>query len=127
MSLLPSLHGASAPARDFVYSELDYAFRPARLALGRPAHEARAFSIRDRSWRYVHWLGLPDQLYDLERDPQELHDLGGENAFQSVREAMRRKLCDFLMRRRTRHTVSDEFIERWTHGRIARGVRLGEW
>jgi hypothetical protein len=31
------------------------------------------------------------------------------------------------MRRRTRHTVSDEFIERCTHGRIARGVRLGEW
>ncbi|MGE0811631.1 MAG: sulfatase-like hydrolase/transferase, partial [Immundisolibacter sp.] len=52
-SLLPLLRGEAPPWRDFVYSELDYGFREARVRLGKTPQQSRAFSIRDERWRYV--------------------------------------------------------------------------
>ena len=49
-SLLPLLHGHSPAAwRGFAYSELDYSYRHARLALGKDVHQCRAFSLRTRT------------------------------------------------------------------------------
>lgn len=33
------------------------------------------FMVRWDDWKYVHYPGHPDQLFDLEADPDELHDL----------------------------------------------------
>jgi arylsulfatase A-like enzyme len=71
-SLLPLLRGETPAWRDFVYSELDYGFKGARLALGRTPQQARAFSIRTATHRYVNWLDLPEQLFDLQADPSEI-------------------------------------------------------
>ncbi|HSV57670.1 MAG TPA: sulfatase/phosphatase domain-containing protein [Variovorax sp.] len=76
-SLAPLLHGGEvADWRDFTYSELDYGFREARRILQKTPQQARAFSIRNARWRYVYWLDEPEQLYDLEADPDQMNDLG---------------------------------------------------
>jgi arylsulfatase A-like enzyme len=126
-SLLPLLHGERPPWRDFVYSELDYGFREARRLLGRTPQQSRAFSIRNERWRYVHWLDLPEQLFDLAADPDELQDLGRDPGHAAVREALRAALLDFLARRKHRTTVSDEFVEARTNQHKRAGVYYGQW
>ena len=127
-SLIPLLHGKAAPAwRDFTYSELDYSYRHARLALGKGVHECRAFSLRGARWRYVYWLGEREQLFDLQSDPQELQDLGADESTAATRAQLRDRLLDFLARRRHRTTVSDESVARGTGAYKHAGVFFGQW
>jgi arylsulfatase A-like enzyme len=127
-SLLPLLHGQAAPKwRDFAYSELDYSYRHARLALGKHVQQCRAFSLRTARWRYVYWLDEPEQLFDLSVDPQEFNDLGRENSSDTVRTELRTQLLDFLARRRHRITVTDEAVERATGAYKKAGVFFGQW
>ena len=127
-SLLPLLRGETPPDwRDFVYSELDYGFRLARQLRGKTPQQARAFSIRDARWRYVFWLDEPEQLFDLQADPDEMHDLGRDAGHAAVRSALRGRLLDFLARRKHRTTVSDEFVEQATNRSKQAGVFYGQW
>lgn len=126
-SLIPLLHGQTPPWRDCVYSELDYGFRGARQLLGRTPQQSRAFSIRTRSHRYVDWLDLPEQLWDLRADPDQFDDLGTDVGSAAIRQAMRDKLLDFLARRKHRTTVSDEFVEQRTDKHKQAGVHYGQW
>jgi choline-sulfatase len=45
---------------------------------------AAAFMIRHGSFKYVHYVGMPPQLFDLEADPLETVDLGQDAAFAGV-------------------------------------------
>jgi arylsulfatase A-like enzyme len=126
-SLLPLLEGDTPPWRDFVYSELDYSFRQARLLRGKSPQQARAFSLRTDRWRYVFWLDEPEQLFDLQADPQEMHDLGRDPSHAAVRQTMRDTLLDFLARRKHRTTVSDTFVEQRTNQYKKAGVFFGQW
>jgi arylsulfatase A-like enzyme len=129
-SLLPLLEGRSEtqpPWRDFTYSELDYGFRQARVLLGKTPQQSRAFSIRTERWRYVHWLDEPEQLFDLQADPQEFEDLGRDDSHAAVRATLRDRLLGFLARRRHRTTVSDAFIEQRTNRHKQAGVFFGQW
>jgi arylsulfatase A-like enzyme len=127
-SLQPLLHGqACAPWRDFVFSELDYSYREARLRLKKDVHQCRAFSLRTDRWRYVHWLDEPEQLFDLHADPQEFVDLGRDDSTSGVRAAMRDRLLDFLARRRHRTTLTDAQIEHGTAQHKRAGVFFGQW
>ena len=38
-----------------------------------------AFMVRWRNWKYIHYSGLPPQLFDLDADPDELVDLGADD------------------------------------------------
>ena len=38
------------------------------------------FMLRRGRWKYIHYAGLPPQLFDLEADPEELDDLGDDPA-----------------------------------------------
>jgi arylsulfatase A-like enzyme len=127
-SLMPLLHGRPAPAwRDFTYSELDYSYRHARLALGKDVHQCRAFSLRSERWRYVYWLDEPEQLFDLQADPGELHDLGRDASTAAVRAGLRDRLLDFLARRRHRTTVTDAAVRTGTGAYKKAGVFFGQW
>ena len=124
----PLLHGQPAvPWRDFVYSELDYCFRQARLILRKDVHRCRAFSLRTERWRYVHWLDEPEQLFDLQADPQEFDDLGRDASTAAVRAELRDRLLDFLARRRHRTTLTDAQIEHGTAQHKRAGVFFGQW
>jgi choline-sulfatase len=43
-----------------------------------------AFMIRRGKWKYVHYVGLPPMLFDLEADPCELQDLGRDARYAPV-------------------------------------------
>ena len=123
------LHGLpdGQPWRDCVYSELDYSFRQARLLRGKTPRNARAWSLRTDRWRYVYWLDEPEQLYDLQADPEEFQDLGTSAAYAEVRGALRHRLLEWMLRGRTRTTMSDEAVERATNAHKRAGVYFGQW
>jgi arylsulfatase A-like enzyme len=130
--LQPLLHGARLSAgawRDCVFSELDYAFRAARLTLGRKPDECRAWMVRTAEWKYVHWQGFPPQLFHLAADPDELVDLGRDPsaALEAVREGMRRRLLDWHGGRKMRVTLNDAEVERRTDAHKRAGVHFGQW
>ncbi len=47
-----------------------------------------AFMVRRGRWKYVHYVGLAPQLFDLEADPFEANDLGADPAHAEIRETM---------------------------------------
>lgn len=127
-SLVPLLHGAVIePWRDCVFSELDYAFRDARLELGRRPDECYAWMVRDVRWKYVHYQGLRPQLFDLQQDPDELDDLGADPAYGTVRSEMKGRLADWLMTRKRRTTIDNATVEKTTEGWKKLDMQIGVW
>ena len=127
-SLLPLTRGdAPADWRDAAFSELDYAFRRARLVLGRGVRECRGFMVRTREWKYVHWEGFRPQLFDLAADPGELADLGADPGCDAVRASMRERLFDWIATRARRTGVTDERVRRLTDAHRAHGIHIGIW
>jgi choline-sulfatase len=56
-----------------------------------------AFMIRHRQYKYVHYVAYAPQLFDLERDPEELTDLAKDPAYAKVLAECRERLyaiCD---------------------------------
>lgn len=56
-----------------------------------------AFMIRHGKYKYVHYVAYRPQLFDLERDPEELRDLAQDPAYGSVVDECRTRLyamCD---------------------------------
>jgi choline-sulfatase len=43
-----------------------------------------AFAIRDGRFKYVHYVKYPPQLFDLERDPEEIDDLAADPRYADV-------------------------------------------
>jgi arylsulfatase A-like enzyme len=126
-SLLALTRGSAEGWRDAVFSELDYSFRTARKLLGRNPFDCRAWMVRTAEWKYVYWLDLPPQLFDLAHDPDEFHDLGADPAFDAVRAAMQRRLFDWFARLKRRATVSADVVEARTDTHAAHGVIFGVW
>ena len=123
------LHGrdAATPWRDCVYSELDYSFRQARILRGKTPQNARAWSVRTDRWRYVYWLDEPEQLYDLHADPDEFQDLGTSATHAAIRQELRERLLDWMLRGKRRTTMSDEAVEKATNAHKRAGVFFGQW
>jgi arylsulfatase A-like enzyme len=119
--------GDNGAWREAVFSELDYAYRQARLILGRPADRCRAWMVRTARWKYVHWQDLPPQLFDLAADPAEFFDLGRDPGHGSVRADLRQRLLDWFtgLKRRTTQTLDD--VAAGTHRYKQAGVFYGEW
>ena len=127
-SLMPLLHAeAGATGKTAVYSELDYSFRLARQLCHKTPQQARAFSLRTARWRYVYWLDAPEQLFDLQNDPNELQDLGREPSSDSTRNELRRQLLEKMLHMKHRTSVADEFIVQRTNTHKDWGVHFGVW
>ena len=75
----------------------------------------------------MYWLDEPEQLYDLQADPEEFQDLGTSAAHAGVRGALRHRLLEWMLRGRTRTTMSDEAVERATNAHKRAGVYFGQW
>ena len=128
-SLQPLLAAGSAPSgwRETVFCDSDFAVRHARRTLGLAPDQARGFMARSRRWKYVYYERFPPQLFDLDSDPHELHDLGRSPAHAAVRDDMKDRLFHWLLNRKTRVTISNELIDRLTGSAKQRGYRFGEW
>jgi choline-sulfatase len=55
---------------------------------------AASYMVRIGQYKLIHHIGMPQQLFDLEADPDELHDLAGD----PVHEAVRAGLAEVLIR-----------------------------
>ncbi|MBQ0929579.1 sulfatase-like hydrolase/transferase [Ideonella alba] len=127
-SLLPLTRGQTLPSwRDTTVSELDFAYKAARRRLGLAPDQCQAWSLRNARWRYVYWQSAPEQLYDLQADPDQFVDLGRSAATEGVRQAFRGQLLAWLAARKRRTTVSLEQIERGTDNHKKAGVFYGQW
>lgn len=126
-SLLAAIRGGHAPARDAVFSELDYSFYEARREVGVTPSAARAVMVRTKEWKLVHYDGFQPQLYDLVNDPLELEDRGTEPDAASAREALYDLLFDWMRQRRNRITMSDNDVPRLADRFTSQGVIIGEW
>jgi hypothetical protein len=126
---LPLLRGHEPVSewREAAFSELDYPFRPARLALGINPYDARAFMVRTADWKYIHYEGFAPQLFDLHADPHELHDLGLSPTYANVRAALHERLFTWLRTRRTRVTITEAMAAQRTASARRRGIVIGEW
>lgn len=113
--------------RDCVFSELDYSYRLARLLVHKTPQTARAWSVRTERWRYVYWMGEPEQLYDLQADPDQFQDLGREATHAAVRAELRARLFDWFTRLKRRTTVTDAAVEKGTDAYKKAGVFYGQW
>ncbi len=126
-SLLPLLRGGEDGVwREAVFSEADYACRPARRDLGVAPDAARAFMVRTQRWKYIHYTNFGAELFDLEQDPDELHDLGKDPDCRAPRDEMRARLFDWFAARRTRVNITNARIEGMGNPR-ARGIVFGAW
>ncbi|WP_170423800.1 sulfatase-like hydrolase/transferase [Ruegeria arenilitoris] len=56
-----------------------------------------AFMIRKGKWKYIYYVGMEPQLFNLETDPEEVNDLGTSASHQAVRDELHAellKICD---------------------------------
>ncbi len=113
--------------RDAVFSELDWSYRDARRMLGFAPDRCCAWMVRTRDWKYVHWLDLPPQLFDLRNDPHEFHDLGRVASSEQQRQEMRARLLDWFTRLKRRTTVTLDDVEQGTAAYKRAGVYFGQW
>ena len=127
-SLVPLLYGNLEESwRDAVFCEMDYSIRHARNTLSKPVDKCRAYMVRDKRWKYVYFNGFDPQLFDLEKDPKELNDLGNDPKYKEIREDMFRKLFEWMSQRQIRKTLSKDEIASRTGSSKKRGYLFGVW
>jgi len=104
-SLLPLLRGETMDHRQYVFSEGGalkteihthetdrpreniYWSRPA-LQFTEPEVHGKAVMIRSKEWKYVRRLYDTDELYDLDNDPDEVHNLIDDPSLADVRQEL---------------------------------------
>ena len=56
-----------------------------------------AFMLRKGRWKLIHYVGFADELFDLDNDPEELHNLAPQPELANVRQDLHaelRRICD---------------------------------
>jgi arylsulfatase A-like enzyme len=125
-SLLPLLRGEKpADWRDFAISEYDYSTTPMAAELDVPPRQARLFMVADKRWKYIHAEGFRPMLFDLENDPREFRDLGGDPEYEAARQMMAERLAAWALRPSQRTTKSEAEILAMRGGSPRTGVLLG--
>lgn len=81
-SLVPLLHGDTAGWNDTVYGEILF-----ECAI------APCLMIRRGRYKFIYGPPDPDQLFDLQADPLELHNLASHPQYQALREAFRAEIA----------------------------------
>ena len=129
-SLLPILRGDNPAAdnwRQYAFSEADFAWRQARLTLDMAPDQTRAVMVASQRWKYVHYEHFKPQLFDLLNDPLEQKDLGTDQAYETIRQEMQTALHEWFRQRKSRTTVSNEFVASVTNSAHKKGYLFGYW
>jgi arylsulfatase A-like enzyme len=89
---------------------------------------AHTVMIFDGRWKYIRCEGFRPVMFDLETDPQELHDIGASKsaAHVAVRARMESALLDWSRRHHTRITATPAVLERQKHA-ASGGILIGFW
>jgi len=110
--------GRPCPTREAVFSEnvipevitggnLDLPFEKGRGVNGIPHPDAKM--VRTRRWKYNYYVNGCAELYDLQNDPCEQHNLAAEPEHKPVVEDMRQRLVNWLITA----DESDQIAPRW--------------
>ena len=95
-SLMPFLAGQTPTDwRDAVHWEFDFrdiAGQKAERRFGLSSTQLAMAAIRDARHKYVHFTGLKPLLFDMERDPGNLHNLADDSAALPIRLRLAEKL-----------------------------------
>jgi arylsulfatase A-like enzyme len=84
-SLLPLVRGEEVDEwRDAVFADWDFRFYQTGVRLSLPFERCRAWMIRDDHYKYVHFNGLPNMLFDLKNDPNEFYNLAADPKYKDV-------------------------------------------
>lgn len=126
-SLQPLLHDQPVEWRDYCVSEYDYSTRDARRMVGVDQRDARLAMIFDGRWKYIHVEKMQPMLFDLKSDPDELHDLGGDPAFQDQIDRLRDIHFDWSRQHHSRITRSADTIEKMTDEKEPDGITIAYW
>lgn len=102
-ALTPWVRG-EPPARwrDAAHWEFDFrdvSGQQPEQALGLDSTSLNMTAIRTDKYKYVHFAALPPLLFDLARDPDNLHNVANDPAYAAVRIEMAERLLSW----RTRH------------------------
>lgn len=126
-SLMPFLHGQEPQQwRNFAVSEFDYGPTPMAKNLNIKPRDARLFMVTDKDWKFMHAEGdFRPMLFDLKNDPDELHDLGGNAAYQEVLDMMYERLARWARRMSQRSTKSETDILNMRGKSGGKGILLG--
>jgi choline-sulfatase len=115
-SLLPLLEGKDAENSDTVYGEL----------LGEGA-VAPLLMIRRERYKYIYSEPDPEQLFDLENDPNELNNLAGRREFQKLRRDFHTELLQHWDKEALHKQVLDSQHRRRLVYRALRSGRHTPW
>lgn len=119
-SVAPLISPGRGPysARDAVFAEniipevitnrsLDMPFTPGEGVGGIRHPDAKM--VRTRRWKFNYYPGNGGELYDLENDPAELHNLYADAAHQTTVREMKQRLLDWLITT----DENDQIAPRW--------------
>ncbi|MEM9437879.1 MAG: alkaline phosphatase family protein [Pseudomonadota bacterium] len=126
-SLEPLLHDTGSAWRDHCISEYDYATRDARRPVGVSQEDARLVMVFDGRWKYIHAETMRPLLYDLENDPEELHDLGDDPKYAAEIERLSALHFAWARGHHNRITRAPEIVEKMTDGREPEGIYIAYW
>jgi arylsulfatase A-like enzyme len=125
-SLRPYLFADPVAGRSFAVSEYDYSSTAQAVKLGVAPRDARLFMIADQRWKFMHAEGgFRPMLFDLQNDPNELNDLGNDQAYRSVIDEMYARLGQWARRPSQRTTLSDDDIDNMRGRSRRKGVLIG--
>lgn len=110
-TLVPLLHDASAPHREYAFTEggftieeepqLEQAGFPYDLKVAlqheQPRLVGKAAAVRDGEWTYVWRLYEPPELYHRAQDPDERLNLAGQDAYAEVELRLREALLRWMI------------------------------
>ena len=85
-----------------------------------------AFMLRKGRWKLIHYVGFADELFDLESDPEELHNLAPQAELASIRQDLHAELsriCDPELTNAQAFADQAALIER--HGGRDAALKLG--
>lgn len=74
-------------------------------AVGSPS---AAYMVRQGCWAYHHYVGFEPELFDLERDPLQEHDLAGRADHRDVRQRLEAQLRGWLDPERVDRQAKDD-------------------
>ena len=104
-SLVPFLQGGN-PEKwrnevhwevDFRYMEPGWDYEPPDVKLGIGFEESSFNVIRDENFKYVHFAAMPPLFFDLNNDPDELHNLAGDPAYTELLLEYAQKMLSWRM------------------------------
>ena len=124
-SLQQLLHKQSCEWRKYCVSEYDYSTRDARREVEIDQNDARLVMIFDGRWKYIHVEHMRPLLFDLETDPQEVHDLGGKPEYADQLLRLKDMHFEWSRQHHNRITRSAADVERMTDNKEPPGIIIG--